>query len=369
MVADFLRNKRPEVVNGTGSRLEKRAYALIVENGYQKHDRFPVLDAAWPSVAPALPRFLAGPNDRLQTVCDALQNFLNFTGRWDERLALNQQAEAKAMAAGDHNNAGWRAVQAGAVHDLRQQADAVLACADRATTQWEKAFPKGKGAQAGARERAIAIRLRGHGHRLNKDYPAAIAAYREVVGLYRSLSPESEDVALALNSLATAEKQSGDLTAAERDYREALRVARAVSDAEGVTIYTGNLAGLALERKDWPGGRGLSPRGTAPVQKSRSPRINRRELPPYRVGLGAAGEGRGGPTLRPALGGNLHPAWLTQPRIRPRDTAGVRVSIKSLHPRHVPRTDALPHWTRLVSRTGVTTKGGSSRKDWFCRHE
>jgi ATP/maltotriose-dependent transcriptional regulator MalT len=50
MVADFLRNKRPEVIAETGDRLEKRAYALIVENGYQEHERFPVLDAAWPGV-------------------------------------------------------------------------------------------------------------------------------------------------------------------------------------------------------------------------------------------------------------------------------------------------------------------------------
>jgi hypothetical protein len=42
---------------------------------------------------------------------------------------------------------------------------------------------------------------------------------------------------------------------------------------------------------------------------------------------------------------------------------------KQLHPRPVPRTDALPHWTRLVSHTGVTANGGSSRTDWLCRHE
>ena len=113
MVADFLRRKRPEVVAETGSRLEQRAYALIVKNGYEKHDRFPVLDAAWPTLAPALPLFLAGPNDRLQTVCDALFQFLNFTGRHDESLSLNQQAEAKAVSAADHDQVGWRAAQAG----------------------------------------------------------------------------------------------------------------------------------------------------------------------------------------------------------------------------------------------------------------
>ena len=36
MVADFLRRKRPEVVAETGDRLEQRAYALIVENGYEQ---------------------------------------------------------------------------------------------------------------------------------------------------------------------------------------------------------------------------------------------------------------------------------------------------------------------------------------------
>ena len=40
-----------------------------------------------------------------------------------------------------------------------------------------------------------------------------------------------------------------------------------------------------------------------------------------------------------------------------------------LPPRSVPRTDALPHWSRLVSHTGVTTNGGPPRTDWLCRHE
>jgi len=116
MVADFLRRKRPEVIAETGSRLEERAYALIVGNGYQQHDRFPVLDANWPTVAAALPLFLAGPNPRLQTVCVALVDFLDFTGRWDEWLSLEQHAEAKSLAAGDHAKAGWRAHRAGWVH-------------------------------------------------------------------------------------------------------------------------------------------------------------------------------------------------------------------------------------------------------------
>jgi tetratricopeptide (TPR) repeat protein len=245
MVANFLRRKRPEAVAETGNRLEQRAYALIVENGYQNHDRFPALDEAWPTVAPALPLFLAGPNERLQSVCNALRFFLEFTGRWDEWLSLEQQAEAQAVVAADHKSAGWRTYFTGWVHYLRGQADDVLACAERAWAYWQRA-------QAGAREHAFAIRLRGIGHHMKKDYRAAIAAYRECLALHRTLSVESVDVALTLNWLATAERAAGDLDDAQRDYREALRIARAVNYPEGVANYTGNLALLARHRGDWP---------------------------------------------------------------------------------------------------------------------
>lgn len=40
-----------------------------------------------------------------------------------------------------------------------------------------------------------------------------------------------------------------------------------------------------------------------------------------------------------------------------------------LHPRPVPCTEALPHWTRLVSHTGVTAKGGPPHTEWLCRDE
>ena len=237
-----------------------------MENGYREHDRFPVLDAAWPTVAPALPLFLAGPNDRLQTVCDALAMFLDFTGRWDEWVSLNQQAEAKAAAASDHKHAGWRALHGGHIHYQRRQTDAVLAAADRAAVHWTEA-------KVGVRERAIAIQLRASGQQLKKDYPAAIIAYREALELSRSLSAESADVASHLNYLASAEHLSGDLAAAERDYGEALRMARAVGNAEGIATYTGNLAGLALRRKDWPGAETL-----AREALSLSEKVGRQEL-------------------------------------------------------------------------------------------
>jgi hypothetical protein len=65
-------------------------------------------------------------------------------------------------------------------------------------------------------------------------------------------------VGIALNWLAGAEQLSGDLAAAERDYRESLRIARAVGGAGAMAVCTGNQASLALDREDWPGAETLA---------------------------------------------------------------------------------------------------------------
>ncbi len=244
MVADFLRRNRPEVVAETRTRLEQSAYALIVENGFEKHDRFKVLDEEWPMIAAALPLFVTGPPERLRIICEGLRFFLEFTLRWDEWLSIEQQGERRAVAAGDYTAAGWRAYQAGWAHLLRKQADEVLACASRADAHWNAA-------KAGPRERAEALRLRALGYHLKEEYAEALADHSKALDLFRSVNLKSRDVASALNSRANTERTSGDLTAAEQHYREALEMARFINFPEGVATYTGNLAGLMLDKKDW----------------------------------------------------------------------------------------------------------------------
>jgi tetratricopeptide (TPR) repeat protein len=141
------------------------------------------------------------------------------------------------------------------------------------TTGEKSGLAHWQAAQSGVRERAVAIRLRGIGHELKKNYRASIAAYREALDLDRSLSAESKDMAIGLNELANAEKGSGELAAAERDCREALRMARTVGFAEGVANCTANLAELALDRKDWPGAETLA-REALPL----SEKLGRQEL-------------------------------------------------------------------------------------------
>jgi tetratricopeptide (TPR) repeat protein len=199
-------------------------------------------------------------------VCTALTDFLNFTGRWDEWLALARDAESRAVIARDFLNAGWRASDVAWVQYLRNQATEVLACADRAEAYWRKA-------QSSARERAVAIRLRGLGHQLMNDNPAAIAAFREAVELWRSLDHESTDVAIGLNLLANAERMSHDLDSAECHYREAMRIAGAMDYRQGIATYTGNLAALAFDREDWFGAEALA-REALPL----SEKVGRQEL-------------------------------------------------------------------------------------------
>ena len=260
LVADFLRKKKPEVVAETGNLLEKRAYALIVENGYNKHHRFHLVYAAWPMVSAAMPRFLAGRNDRLQTFCDALFQLCNFSGRFDESLALNKDAERVALSAKDFSNAGWRAYQAGWIHYLREQSEEVLDCANRSAAHWAKA-------QAGFREQATAIRLRGLGHSVAGNHVAAISAYQETVSLLRRLGDNDRDIAIVLNSLAIAEDCTGDLEAADRDYTEALQIALTVDYREGIAYITGNLAELALYRDDLPKAESLARKALARAEE------------------------------------------------------------------------------------------------------
>ncbi|MBI3821638.1 MAG: TIR domain-containing protein, partial [Planctomycetes bacterium] len=139
LVAAFLRKKRPEAVQETGNRLADRASDLIVANSGHEYDRFSILDAAWPTVAPAMPIFANLPDDTFQKLCDGLREFLDFTGRWDDWLSLSELGEAKAVAAGDHNGSCRRAIDASTAFQRRGKWDDSLRCLDRAKAHQKSA--------------------------------------------------------------------------------------------------------------------------------------------------------------------------------------------------------------------------------------
>jgi hypothetical protein len=182
LAAQFIKTRRSKAVSKTGDALTDHVYALIVQyGGGTNFEGIKTLDTEWSLLAAALPRFLQGENDQLQAVCDQLDQFFDFTGRWDEEIWLYEQAEARAFAAADKESAGWRAYQTGMAYYLRNQVAEVLTCAERAAKHWVGTTP---------RQKALAIRLRGLGYRLQNDYPTAIAAYRKVLAIHRTSSPQ-----------------------------------------------------------------------------------------------------------------------------------------------------------------------------------
>lgn len=265
LTAKFIRTRRPEAVTQTGDALTDRAYALALQyGGDDNYEGFRTLDAEWDFISAALPRLLMGDNDRLQTVCDQLHKYLEFAGRWDDRNWFFEQAEACALAADDKENAGWRAYNTGWIYHLRNQPAEVLVRAKRAAEHWQNSTPRNK---------AFALQLRGIGHELNEDYPAAITAYREAVEIHRTISPESDDVSIILNNLAGVESENKDHDSAERHYREGLRISRKTNNQEHITTRLGNLAALALDRKQWAEAESLAREALTLAEK-----VGRQEL-------------------------------------------------------------------------------------------
>lgn len=174
-----------------------------------------------------------------------MSTFLFFSGHWDDHLALNVEAEARAERAGDFESAGRRASGAGYCHGWRGQPTEVLACADRAVAHWQTAGTS-------VYKRASTARLRGMGHELAKDYPAAIAEFRQELDLWRSVSPMGEGVTYGLMSLGGVLRLSGEFDEAETHYCEALAIAKALAYPEGIANCTARLAALALQREQWP---------------------------------------------------------------------------------------------------------------------
>lgn len=251
LCSHFLCTRRAKEVGAAGRRLEAKAYAMVVQHGGDDTNSYADLKLAWPTIQAALPLLVTGSNARLQEVCDALNQFLDFTGRWDVRLGLSQDAEAKALTAGEYDNAGWRAYQAGRIHILRREANAVMACASRCAEHW------GRG-NTDMHKRALTIRLQGSGFQLMGQLPSAIAAFQQALELDCSVNPNSEDVVADLIGLAAAKMLAGDLNGAKTNRSDALRIAKKINHPQSIAVASANLAKLHLAQEDWSTAEGLS---------------------------------------------------------------------------------------------------------------
>lgn len=244
LASNFLRRKRPEAVSSAGTRLVAQVKDLVMKYGGQKYDRFSRLESKWPAIAAALPILRQVDNQLLQTICQELEDFLDFSGRWDELLSNSQQAEQKAVEVSDFETAAWRAYCAGWVHFLRTEPVKILECAQRCGKHLKRL-------KTGEKRRSYLSRLRGNAFFLQEKYRASIEAYRQSIRLDRTLGILNEDLAIDLNCLAVAESAKGNKAAAIRHLREALKIAKQLNFKEGIATYTGNLAGLEREKGNW----------------------------------------------------------------------------------------------------------------------
>ena len=265
LTAKFIRTRRPEAVTQTGDALTQRAYTLAKQyGGATNYEGFRTLDTEWDFISAALPRLLIGGDNQVQNMFGQIFQYLNFTGKWDDLLRLSSEVEIRALAVNNKRLASAYAYMEGWVYQHRNQPTEVLACAAR-MIEYSNDSEKGL--------RGSAIQLSGVGHELAKNYPAAIVAYRESLEIWRNISPENENVAAALNSLASVEQKNKDYHAAERDYHEALRIAKIYKNDELIAIPTGNMAELALNRKQWAQAESLAREALALAEK-----VGRQEL-------------------------------------------------------------------------------------------
>lgn len=244
LAARFLRRVRPEVVGASGERLANWAYATAVENGYERHERYVVLENAWPRLEAALPALLAGDNRRLQGTCEALVVFLEFSGRWDVHISFFADAEARAATADDRISAGWRAFQTGFGYFLRNQTLETLACAGRAAAHWADK-------PAGAFERATAERLRALGLRKAGRFDEALQALQDALDQYRQLDPTSLEVMNCIIDMGALRHSQSRHDEASRHYGDALAMAEKADRKESIAICTGNLSVVALNQQRW----------------------------------------------------------------------------------------------------------------------
>jgi tetratricopeptide (TPR) repeat protein len=251
LTAKFIRTRRPEAVTQTGDTLTDRAYAMVMEFGGDSNFKgYGILDNEWQLIFASFHHFLATQNNkRLQNICRALNKFFDFSGRWDEMLWLNRQAELQALASNDKESAGWRVFSQGWVYYWRNETELVFNCAKRMESYWDL----GK-----ANNKAAILRIYGLGYILKKDYEHASDALQETLEIRQRHLPQSKGVASALNELAEVKRICKDFITAEQFISEALSIAEHINYQEGIATYTGNLAVCALDQGNWIAGEDLA---------------------------------------------------------------------------------------------------------------
>lgn len=183
---------------------------------------------------------------QLNTLAEALDIYLLFQGRWDERIQINERAYYVMLALEKWGDAGNRAYRVAWIHYNRAAAEQAARWAERCHTAWEHSGSK--------HYKAIGTYLRGLVARQQKEYDTAEDHFQKALVFCRDLG-QDRDISIVLNNLGGLMREQKDYSAAEDYYTEALELAQKIGDKEGRAICAGNLGELALDQEDWPAAR------------------------------------------------------------------------------------------------------------------
>jgi tetratricopeptide (TPR) repeat protein len=188
-------------------------------------------------------------NNQLQSLCESLVTFLEFSGKWDESLELTQQAEQKALSVKDYEHAGWRAYDTSWIYYLRGQSTQVLDCANRIEKYWKN---------SGANQRATVYRLRGLSYELEKNYKTAKNAYLQAIKIWKSKPSYRADLGTAYVDLGFIETAMGNNSAAIEHLTSALEIGQKNRDDDLIASAQSMLATVAERQKKWKKAQSLA---------------------------------------------------------------------------------------------------------------
>ncbi len=251
----FIQKKLPKEVKETEEKLARYALRTVLEFG-ARENRLGIinLEEKWPAISASLPYFVRHHHNDLQILCDTLDIFFKFTGRWDEWLWLNQQAELVALANEDYDNAGERAYKVGLIYSYLEKPNEILQYATRAEKHWGII----RTARIDIKGKTLVNHLRGISYKMSGNYEKAIDIITNALDSWKKTNPEGIEVAAVLNTLGEIQIKDGEMANnnekfvdAERNFTEAIRLAKINNHKEGLANYIGNLADIAIKNHDW----------------------------------------------------------------------------------------------------------------------
>ncbi len=169
----------------------------------------------------------------------ALYNFLDFRGYWDEAIRLGEWRYEAGQALSKWSDAGRGANNVAWIHYLRGETDRAATWTDKMATAMER---------GGSRhDHAAVSKMQGNVASQRKDWKKAEQHFQEALAAYRELGDEERE-GVVLNWLGGIAQSQQQYYRAETYYQQALAIAEKQGDKEPEAYISGNLGRLAIYR-------------------------------------------------------------------------------------------------------------------------